>query len=162
MRNELNGLKHNLRSTSSTVTALKKEVGDLRSKAADYKKKLIEHEKKFSDQNKVITELNRKISDQDKVIGDLNRKVLEYDQKFVDVLAEITRSRGTSDYTTDMSNKEGSHTNECDQKRDSTEVNEAKVLSSYSGKGKTSQKGTRFKRKAADEDSTQSVKKCKS
>ena len=76
LRVELMQLRNSMRSTSSTVVCLRKEVNDYKSVIADQHKKMLEQDKKIVFLNCLVSEMKKKMVDQEKMLCDLRNSVL--------------------------------------------------------------------------------------
>ena len=76
LRVELVQLRNTMRSTSSTVISLRKEVNDYKTIVSDQHKKMLEQDKKIMSLTRLSTEMRKKMADQEKTLLDLRNSVL--------------------------------------------------------------------------------------
>jgi len=91
LRVELMQLRNSMRSTSSTVVCLRKEVNDYKTVVTDQHKKMLEQDKKIVFLNRLVIEMKKKFADQEKLLCNMRNSLICLEQK-VSIQQNGTRS----------------------------------------------------------------------
>lgn len=147
--------KTKLPKSNTVVLRLEKKLVGHRKLLLTQNRRIRDLEKKLVDQVNVATELERHKAEQDRRIAELEQKIVDYDQKFVDMMVEIARVRGScggGDGSVTQSTKDGKSVVDvgCDGKSGGIECASEGVCSDEAKPGRSvAKRGARRKPRVA-------------